>query len=78
MLWSRYCPGLRDTGMVSTATGFLDFVSYMSAALASTVFTSLAASTGWDMLIVIWIVLVGIGTTVCLPLKKHPKKQTEQ
>ena len=28
MLWSRYCPSLRDTGMVSSATGFLDFVSY--------------------------------------------------
>ena len=25
MLWSRYCPSLRDTGMVSSATGFLDF-----------------------------------------------------
>ena len=24
MLWSRYCPSLYETGMVSTATGFLD------------------------------------------------------
>ncbi|MBQ5927211.1 MAG: MFS transporter, partial [Clostridia bacterium] len=24
MLWSRYCPSLRDTGVVSGATGFLD------------------------------------------------------
>ena len=38
MLWSRYCPSLRDTGMVSTATGFLDFLSYMAAAFANFVF----------------------------------------
>jgi predicted aldo/keto reductase-like oxidoreductase len=48
MLWSRYCPSLYETGMVSTATGFLDFVSYMSAALASTIFTGLVKHIGFS------------------------------
>ena len=38
MLYSRYCPSLRDTGMVSSATGFIDFMSYMSASVSSTIF----------------------------------------
>ena len=29
LMWSRYCPSLIDTGMVSSATGYLDFCSYM-------------------------------------------------
>ena len=37
IMWSRYCPSLRDTGVVSSATGFLDFLSYMAAAVSNTV-----------------------------------------
>lgn len=46
MLWSRYCLSLRDTGMVSTATGFWDFVSYVAAAVASSVFANAANTIG--------------------------------
>ena len=75
MLWSRYCPSLYETGMVSTATGFLDFVSYMSAALASTVFTGLVKHIGWSNIVLIWIGLMLAGIIVALPYGKFKKKK---
>ncbi len=74
MLWSRYCPSLRDTGMVSTATGFLDFVSYMAAATANLVFANAVSSIGWGNLILVWIALMVVGVVVALPYKWFMKK----
>ena len=74
MLWSRYCPGLRDTGMVSSATGFLDFVSYMAASAATKVMASMAGNTGWSTLILSWFSLMVIGVIIALPYKKLLKK----
>ena len=71
MLWSRYCPSLRDTGMVSSATGFLDFVSYMSAAISSALFANAVNSIGWDWLIVVWFALMICGIIVALPSRKQ-------
>ena len=71
MLWSRYCPSLRDTGMVSSATGFLDFMSYMAAAVSSVVFANAVNSIGWKNLILIWLGLVLFGAIICPP--KNPK-----
>lgn len=71
MLWSRYCPSLRDTGMVSGATGFLDFVSYMSASLSSTVFANLVSKSGdWGNIVLIWMSLMIIGSVISVPFKK--------
>jgi len=69
MLWTRYCPGLRDTGMVSSATGFLDFVSYMAAAASSTLFANAVGIIGWGNLILVWCGLMGLGVIVSLPYK---------
>ena len=66
MLWSWYCPSLRDTGMVSSATGFLDFVSYMAAAVSSTLFAEAATTIGWKNLILIWFILMAFGTAICV------------
>ena len=77
MLWSCYCPGLRDTGMVSAATGYLDFVNYIAAAVASSLFATAATSIGWGPLVLIWFGLMIIGVLVCLPYKRFKKgKQT--
>lgn len=76
MLWSRYCPSLRDTGMVSGATGFLDFVSYIAAALSSSLFANAASSIGWGRLILIWFGLMLLGTAISLPYGKHLKKRS--
>ena len=73
MMYSRYCPSLFDTGMVSTATGFLDFMSYMAAALASTVFTGLVKHIGWSNIVLIWIALMVLGVIVALPYRKFKK-----
>ena len=74
MLWSRYCPSLRDTGMVSGATGFLDFVSYMSAAVANLLFANAVKDIGWGNLILVWTGLMVIGVVVALPYKRIKKK----
>ena len=71
MMWSRYCPSLRDTGMVSGATGYLDFISYMSAAASSKIFSNAVSTIGWGNLILIWAGLMIIGVIVCLPVKKR-------
>ena len=74
MLWSRYCPSLRDTGMVSGATGFLDFVSYMAASASSTIFANAVGTIGWGNLILVWMGLMIFGVVVALPYKR---KQAE-
>lgn len=73
MLWSRYCPSLRDTGMVSSATGMLDFLSYMAAAAANLIFANAVTSIGWGNLILVWFVLMVAGVVVALPYKKFIK-----
>ncbi len=70
MLWSRYCPSLRDTGMVSGATGFLDFLSYMAAAASSAIFANAVSVVGWSNLILAWAALVLCGVLVALPWNK--------
>ncbi len=69
MLWSRYCPSLRDTGMVSSATGFLDFMSYMAAAVSSTIFANAVSQIGWGNLILIWCGLMLLGVVISIPNK---------
>lgn len=76
MLYSRYCPSLRDTGMVSGATGFLDFMSYMSASVSSKLFANAASTIGWGNLILVWLSLMLIGIVVALPYQHIPHKRT--
>ena len=76
MLWSRYCPSLRDTGIVSGVVGFLDFLSYMAAATANIVFPFLIEKKAWawDSIVIIWLALMLVGVIIALPRKK---KQNE-
>ena len=70
MLWSCYCPSLRDTGMVSSVTGYLDFLSYMAAAVANVVFANAATAIGWGNLLLVWLGLAILGVVVALPYKR--------
>ena len=70
VLWSMYCPSLYETGLVSGATGFLDFLSYMAAALANVIFANAASSIGWGNLILVWCGLMVIGVLISLPYRK--------
>lgn len=67
MLWSVYCPSLRDTGLVSSITGFLDFLSYSSAALASLLIPRIVAVIEWRNLIFIMAGLMALGVIICIP-----------
>lgn len=75
MLWSRYCPSLRDTGVVSSATGFLDFSSYMAASASSAIFANAVGAIGWDGLILIWFGLMIAGVITILPIDKLLRKK---
>lgn len=70
MLWSVYCPSLRDTGMVSSATGYLDFMSYAAAGVANLLFANAISQIGWGNLILVWAVLMLAGVLISLPWKK--------
>ena len=72
MLWSRYCPSLRDTGIVSGVTGFLDFLSYVAAATANIVFPILIEKRAWpwESVVLIWLALMIVGIAISLPYKK--------
>ena len=61
LLWTIYCPNLKDTGLVSAATGYLDFVNYMAASICSSIFAYLIPDIGWKNLILIWAILMGTG-----------------
>lgn len=70
MLFSRYCPSLYDTGMVSVATGFLDALGYAAAAISSALFANAATTIGWRSLILVWTGLVFCGVLTILPYRK--------
>lgn len=71
MLWSRYCPSLRDTGLVSSVTGFLDFVSYVAASVSSIIFANAVSIIGWKNLILVWLGLMILGVVISLPLYQY-------
>ncbi len=70
VLWSMYCPSLKDTGMVSSATGYLDFVSYMAASVSSTLFANAVSTIGWGNLILVWGGLMLFGVLMSLPVRE--------
>lgn len=78
MLFSRYCPSLRDTGVVSGVTGFLDFLSYMAAAASSTIFANAVSLIGWNNLILVWMGLMIFGVIVALPYERILKKNINE
>ena len=67
MLWSVYCPSLRDTGLVSGITGFLDFLSYSAAARASLVIPRLVTVINWQNILLVMAGLMALGTAICIP-----------
>ena len=72
-MWNVYCPSLHHTGMVSTATGYLEFVSYLAAGIANLLFANAITQIGWGNLILVWALLMGAGVIVSLPWKKSKK-----
>lgn len=75
ILWSMYCPSLKETGMVSSATGFLDFMSYISAAISSSLFANAVETIGWGNLVLIWFAILAFGVVIALPFKSLKKQR---
>lgn len=71
IMFSIYLPGLRDTGMVSSATGYVDFLSYMAASISSTLFANAVSSIGWGKLILVWCGLMVVGIVISFPTKRY-------
>ena len=76
VLWSIYCPSLRDTGMVSTATGFLTFIGYMGSSASSYIFAYMVDATGWKTVVFVWFALMVLGVIITLPYGKILKKRS--
>ena len=77
ILWARYCPSLRETGLVSTAAGFLDFTSYMAASAASKIFANAVSVIGWGSLILVWMGLMVCGVVIAAT-RPAPQKANSQ
>lgn len=73
VLWSVYCPSLKDTGMVSGATGYLDFLSYAAAAVSNTLFANAVTQIGWGKLILVWFGLMLAGTIISVMTMKRKR-----
>ncbi len=74
ILWSVYCNSLKDTGVVSGATGFLDFVSYVAAGVSSTLFANSVSVIGWGSLILVWAGLMAVGVITAIYLLIRDRK----
>jgi len=75
IIWAKYCPSLRNTGLVSSASGFLNFCSYIAASAASKIFGDAVARIGWGNLILVWMGLMVLGLLLMLSGKKHPASE---
>ena len=64
--------------MVSGATGFLDFLSYIAAAASSTLFANAVSSIGWGNLILIWCGLMVLGVIISFPSKEPSIKDISE
>ena len=71
MVFSVYCPSLHDTGMVSTATGFLDACSYLGAAIANYLFANAINVIGWKNLLLVWALLMLVGLVSFVFVRKR-------
>ena len=64
--------------MVSTITGFLDFLSYMAAAAASIIFPMLVVDDDWTYVIVASFILMLVGLIISLPIIRKRRLTYEQ
>lgn len=73
LVYSVWCPSLRDTGMVSSATGIVDAASYLGAGIANLLFANAINTIGWTWLIIIWSALMLVGIPTALNYEKFLK-----
>lgn len=70
LLWSIYIPSQRESGMVSTVNGFLDFSGYAVASGANILFAHAIGGLGWNGIIGIWTGIVALGAVIAFLVKQ--------
>lgn len=78
MIWSVYCPSMADTGLVSGITGYLDFMSYIAAALGSLLIPKIVSCLGWRGVIAAMLLLMLVGAAISVPAlltKRRPSTE---
>ncbi len=75
LMWSVYCPSLANTGLVSSATGYLDFLSYLAASIANILFANAVSEIGWGNLIFVWLIITAVGVVISVPIKVIKKRK---
>lgn len=71
LLWSIYIPSQRESGMISTINGVLDFSGYLFAAIANILFAHSISGLGWSGIITLWISMAFIGFVVSVFTKEN-------
>ena len=75
LLYCQYCPTLKDTGMVSAATGFMTGMSYVGSSLSTSLFGFASGAIGWRPLVLVWAGMMLIGGVAMLPVFDYKKKE---
>ena len=70
LLWSIYIPSQRESGMVSTINGVLDFSGYAFAAVANFIFAYAIDGLGWNGIITLWLGMAAISFFVAMFIKQ--------
>ena len=76
---SAFSVSVRDLGLVSFSTGFLDFIAYMSSAIFSSVFAHIVTDIGWNNIVLLLIISMAFGAFLMLPFREiFRKRRIEQ
>lgn len=70
LLWSIYIPSQRESGLVSTLNGVIDFSGYFIASLANILFVSVMNCFGWEGIIIIWCATAVTGLVMAIFTKQ--------
>ncbi len=71
LLWSIYIPSQRESGMVSTINGVLDFSGYLFASATNILFAHTIEILGWNGIILLWCALPAVGFLISLMTKEN-------
>lgn len=66
MLICMLPPFLSKEGHISTLSGVLNFCTYVGSALSTYGIATLSKSRGWNLVMLLWVVIAGLGTIMCL------------
>lgn len=69
LLWSIYIPSQKESGMVSTINGVLDFTGYAFASLANLIFANSINHLGWNNIISVWAFMALAAAVVAFAVK---------